>query len=122
VPLDIRFGDYPGQPDDNINLLKIDAEKSELYILKGIDDRDWPKIAQIVIEIHDRKRELASGFDSADEKGYRCAVEQEKLLEHSGLFISMRPSRGRSRDCSPSTGRDGVAAAGINRSAPEAGV
>ena len=72
---------------DRIDLLKIDAEKSELEIIRGIVDSDWPKIDQIVIEIHDpthdtvrRISELLIG------KGYRCAVEQEKLLEHSGLF------------------------------------
>ncbi|PYJ79561.1 MAG: hypothetical protein DME22_25280, partial [Verrucomicrobia bacterium] len=35
---------------DKIDLLKIDAEKSELDIIQGIDERDWPKIDQIVIE------------------------------------------------------------------------
>ncbi|MCP4373778.1 MAG: FkbM family methyltransferase, partial [Deltaproteobacteria bacterium] len=33
-----------------IDLLKIDAEKSELDILKGIEAGDWSKIKQIVIE------------------------------------------------------------------------
>src|SRR5437588_2186899 len=72
---------------DKIDLLKIDAEKSELDIIRGIDDSDWPKIAQIVIEIHDptgaavkRIAELLSA------RGFRCVVEHEKLLEHSGLF------------------------------------
>jgi FkbH-like protein/FkbM family methyltransferase len=72
---------------DRIDLLKIDAEKSELDIIKGIDDRDWPKIAQIVIEIHDRTRETVKRIeDLLVGKGYRCAVEQEALLEHAGLF------------------------------------
>src|SRR2546429_6353744 len=30
-----------------------------LDIIRGIDDRDWPKIAQIVIEIHDRTEQAA---------------------------------------------------------------
>jgi FkbH-like protein/FkbM family methyltransferase len=72
---------------DRIDLLKIDAEKSELDIIKGIEDRDWPKISQIVIEIHDRTREAVKRVeDLLIEKGYRCAVEQETLLEHAGLF------------------------------------
>ena len=71
---------------DKIDLLKIDAEKSELDIIKGIDDRDWPKIDQIVIEIHDRTHEAVKRIeDLLIEKGYRCAVEQETLLEHAGL-------------------------------------
>jgi FkbH-like protein/FkbM family methyltransferase len=72
---------------DTIDLLKIDAEKSELDIIKGIDDGDWPKIAQIVIEIHDPTRKAVEQVESLlTAKGYRCAVEQERLLERSGLF------------------------------------
>jgi FkbH-like protein/FkbM family methyltransferase len=72
---------------DKIDLLKIDAEKSELDIISGIEDRDWPKIDQIVIEIHDRTREAVNRIeDLLTAKGYRCAVEQETLLEHAGLF------------------------------------
>ena len=88
---------------DKIDLLKIDAEKSELDIIEGIDDRDWPKIDQIVIEIHDRTREAVKRIeDLLIEKGYRCAVEQETLLEHSGLFNLYATRDGRtSRRLSP---------------------
>ena len=37
---------------DRIDLLKIDVEKAELDVLLGIDDSDWEKIQQIVIEVH----------------------------------------------------------------------
>src|SRR6185503_18942728 len=36
-----------------IDLLKIDVEKGELEVLAGINDDDWPKIDQIVMEVHD---------------------------------------------------------------------
>jgi FkbH-like protein/FkbM family methyltransferase len=72
---------------DRIDLLKIDAEKSELDIIKGIEDRDWPKIRQIALEIHDPTRAAVKRIeDLLIERGYRCAVEQETLLEHAGLF------------------------------------
>ena len=72
---------------DRIDLLKIDAEKSELDIIKGIADCDWPKIDQIVMEIHDPTGDAVRGIrDLLIRKGYRCETEQEKLLEHSGLF------------------------------------
>ena len=35
-----------------IDLLKIDAEKSEIDILKGINKKDWKKIKNIIIESH----------------------------------------------------------------------
>src|SRR6185369_7257271 len=79
---------------DKIDLLKIDAEKSELDIIKGIEDGDWPKIDQIVIEIHDRTGESVKRIeDLLVEKGYRCAVEQETLLEHAG-FLNLYAIRG----------------------------
>ena len=72
---------------DTIHLLKIDAEKSELDILNGIAERDWPKISQIVMEIHDRTGEAVKRAEALlGGKGFRCAVEHEKLLERSGLF------------------------------------
>lgn len=78
---------------DRIDLLKIDAEKSELDIVRGIEDRDWPKIAQIVIEIHDRTHEAVKQIRNLlIEKGFRCAVEQESLLEHSG-FVHLYATR-----------------------------
>ena len=37
---------------ERIDLLKIDAEGSELGVLAGIDDEHWPLIHQIVAEVH----------------------------------------------------------------------
>ena len=38
-----------------IDLLKIDAEKAEADVLKGIQEKDWDKIDRIVLEAHDSK-------------------------------------------------------------------
>ncbi len=89
---------------DKIDLLKVDAEKSELDIIKGIDDGDWPKIKQIVLEIHDPTRETIEGIERLlIDKGYRCAVEQESLLEHAGLFnlYATRAEAGEEADVDP---------------------
>src|SRR2546430_1833809 len=86
---------------DKIDLLKIDAEKSELDIVQGIDDRDWPKIDQIVIEIHDRTGEAVKRIEGLlIGRGYRCAVEEETLVEHSGVFnlYAIRGEAGREMD------------------------
>jgi FkbH-like protein/FkbM family methyltransferase len=83
---------------EKIDLLKIDAEKSELDIINGIEDRDWPKINQIVIEIHDRTHEAVKRVEELlIKRGYRCVVEQEKLLEHAGLF-NLYATRGDAAD------------------------
>jgi FkbM family methyltransferase len=44
-----------------VDLLKIDVEHFELDVLAGIEDRHWPMIRQIVVEVHgaERAEELA---------------------------------------------------------------
>ena len=72
---------------DKIDLLKIDAEKSELDIIRGIEDCHWPIIDQVVVEIHDRTKKAVREIEEIlIQKGYRCAVEEEALLKSSGLF------------------------------------
>ena len=72
---------------EKIDLLKIDAEKSELEIIKGIDEPDWYKIKQIVIEIHDKNGNIFEEIKSIlTQRGFYFEVEEEKLLKQSGLY------------------------------------
>jgi FkbH-like protein/FkbM family methyltransferase len=72
---------------ERIDLLKIDAEKSELDILAGIADGDWPKIQQIVMEIHDESRTALKQIEAIlSHRGFIFAVEQDTLLDESGLY------------------------------------
>ena len=72
---------------DRIDLLKVDAEKSELDILGGIEDGDWPKIDQIVVEIHDHSRAAVTRIEELlAGKGYHCTVEQQALLAQAGFY------------------------------------
>ena len=85
---------------DTIDLLKIDAEKSEWEIIQGIAECDWPKIDQLVIEIHDRSREAVQRIETLlIARGYRCAVDEERLLEDSGLFNLYATRHAASVDC-----------------------
>ena len=80
---------------DKISLLKIDAEKSELEIITGIEDCHWPMIDQIVVEIHDRTRKVVREIEETlTQKGYRCSVEEEELLKSSGLYNIYASRRG----------------------------
>lgn len=57
-----------------IGLLKVDVEGMEKDVFDGIGDTVWPKIQQIVAEVHvvdSRLQELTSTFES---KGFRCTV------------------------------------------------
>lgn len=70
-----------------IDLLKIDAEKSELPVLEGIEDRHWAMIKQIVVEVHDQEGGIfAQVKQLLEEKGFVLAVEEENLLQGSGLY------------------------------------
>lgn len=83
-----------------IDLLKVDAEKCELDILRGIDDAHWPLIRQVVVEVHDRTRAaLAEAQAILGARGFRCACEEERLLAGSGLFnvYAVRDDAHRSR-------------------------
>ncbi|MGI9543939.1 MAG: FkbM family methyltransferase [Cyclobacteriaceae bacterium] len=72
---------------ESIDLLKIDAEKSELPILHGIADDNWPKIKQIVMEVHDTEGPvIAEVKEILEKRGFEFHIEEEDLLQHSGLY------------------------------------
>ena len=72
---------------ERIDLLKVDAEKSELPILQGIDEEDWPKIQQIVIEVHDKVGDLIETVVKLlKSKGFVFEMTEEELLRNSGLY------------------------------------
>ena len=62
---------------DRIDLLKVDVEKAELDVLNGIDDKDWPKIRQVVVEVHDLDRRVETTAKMLTAAGLRSiSVEQ----------------------------------------------
>ncbi|HEU4325264.1 MAG TPA: amino acid adenylation domain-containing protein [Roseiflexaceae bacterium] len=68
-----------------IDLLKIDVEKSELDILRGIREEHWPRIAQIVIEAHDVDGQLGRLQDLLQQRGYAVTVEQSRFIQGTNL-------------------------------------
>jgi amino acid adenylation domain-containing protein/FkbM family methyltransferase len=70
-----------------IDLLKIDVEKSELDVLEGIKESDWKKIKQIVIEVHDIQGRLTQISELLKSHGYRLTVEQDSAFDvTTGLY------------------------------------
>ncbi|VXC05945.1 hypothetical protein FLAVO9AF_50049 [Flavobacterium sp. 9AF] len=72
---------------DKIDLLKIDVEKAELDVINGIQEKDWNKIKQIIIEVHDKENRLEFIKSTLLEKGYSVKIEQEMDLQNSRLYI-----------------------------------
>ncbi|KAK3260575.1 hypothetical protein CYMTET_30475 [Cymbomonas tetramitiformis] len=59
----------------SIELLKVDVEGAELQVLQGVEDGDWARIKQLVVEVHDVNGRLADVVGLLQEKGYCLAVD-----------------------------------------------
>jgi amino acid adenylation domain-containing protein/non-ribosomal peptide synthase protein (TIGR01720 family)/FkbM family methyltransferase len=81
----------------HIDLLKIDVEKSEFDVLAGIEESDWGKIRQVVVEVHDMDGRLERISAMLRRQGYDLVVEQDVLLQSTGLYniYAIRPSANR---------------------------
>ncbi len=66
---------------DRIDLLKINVEKAEAAVLAGIDPGDWPRIAQVVLELHDVGGRLQDVLALLHRHGFVTAVEEDWSLE-----------------------------------------
>ncbi|AHH95957.1 non-ribosomal peptide synthetase [Kutzneria albida] len=69
-----------------VDLLKVDAEKSELAVLRGIEEEHWPLIRQVVAEVHDEDGRLAVVTGMLEERGFSVVVELPEGLEGTGMF------------------------------------
>ena len=69
-----------------VGLLKIDVEKSEMEVLGGLRDEDWPKIRQVVVEVYDEHGRLEQALALLRRHGFEVAVEQETALSGSGFY------------------------------------
>src|SRR5262249_30617890 len=64
---------------EQIDLLKVDVEKAELDVLQGIADEDWPKIRQVVAEVHDFDGRLQEIVGLLARQGFEVVSEQDDL-------------------------------------------
>ncbi|MGI9174868.1 MAG: amino acid adenylation domain-containing protein, partial [Rhodothermales bacterium] len=71
---------------EQIDLLKIDVEKSELDVLAGLEDKDWKKVRQIVMEVHDVGGLRERVTTLLRERGFEVTARQEDLLEDTDLY------------------------------------
>jgi len=78
---------------ERIDFLKIDAEKSELDVLRGIDDADWPRVKQAFVEVHDRDGRGEIVRDLFLRHGFRkVKLEQDPYFEGTEI-ISVSAAR-----------------------------
>jgi FkbM family methyltransferase len=83
---------------DQIDLLKVDVQRSELDVLMGIEAADWKKIRQVVMEVHeidssDGMGRIAQVRSLLEKHGFEVVVEQEEILrgtDRHNLYASRR--------------------------------
>lgn len=71
---------------DKVDLLKIDAQKSELDILRGVADHDWGKIYQVSVEVHDLDDTAKTIRALLEAHGFDVAAVQDNL--HRDTVVS----------------------------------
>ena len=78
-----------------VDLLKVDVEKAELEVLNGIAASDWPKVQQVVMELHDIDDRLREVTELLKHNGLvHVIAEQEPALRGSnvyGLYAARTP-------------------------------
>jgi len=85
-----------------IDLLKIDVQRAEMDVLRGIEPQDWHKIDQIVMEVHDGgeiRGRLAEVLELLSSYGFEVMVEQDEFLkgmDRHNLYAIRREAAGRS--------------------------
>lgn len=80
----VRLGDY--LPDDRpIDLMKVDTGGSELETLSGLDDRHWPLVRKMVLDVHDTNDRVATISDFLRGHGMDVRVRPAPMAEGDGL-------------------------------------
>ncbi|MGW2421406.1 FkbM family methyltransferase [Streptomyces sp. NPDC001709] len=69
----------------DVDVLKIDVQKAEANVLAGIDERHWPRIHQIVAEVHDIDGRLAELVHQLQTRGFRTVTEADPMSRGAGL-------------------------------------
>jgi amino acid adenylation domain-containing protein/FkbM family methyltransferase len=82
---------------ERIDLLKLDVEKSELDVLTGIEEEDWAKIGQVVMEVHDIEGRLETVTGMLRRHGFDYVLDQDAAFVNTGLYhiYAVHPRRGK---------------------------
>jgi FkbM family methyltransferase len=83
---------------ERIDLLKVDVEGGEWDVLRGVDEADWEKIRQVVVEVHDSEASADVMSDWLGLRGFDVAMDQEDRGRRSPLALLYARRRSGSRD------------------------
>jgi FkbM family methyltransferase len=71
---------------ERIDLIKIDVQKAELDVLRGIEERHWPRIRQVVLEVHDLKGQKDQVVGLLRGHGFDVQVVQDELYKGTVIY------------------------------------
>jgi FkbM family methyltransferase len=77
-----------------IDLLKVDVESSEVAVLEGIDEADWPRIRQAVVEVHAYDERLSAVSAILESRGFAvtsvAATDVPAAFNHHVVYAHRR--------------------------------
>jgi hypothetical protein len=79
---------------ERIDLLKVNVEKAERDVLDGIEERDWPKVRQITMQVHDLDGRVEAMRAELAGRGFEVEVDQDPLLRTTDIFDLYARRRG----------------------------
>ncbi|WP_165071109.1 FkbM family methyltransferase [Paludisphaera rhizosphaerae] len=71
---------------ESIDLLKIDVENSEWEVLAGLEDADWARVRQVVLEVHDIDGRLRRVLDRLERVGFDAVADQDEWGGEFAVF------------------------------------
>jgi amino acid adenylation domain-containing protein/FkbM family methyltransferase len=76
---------------ETIDLLKIDVQRAELDVLRGVAPADWKQIRQVSMEVHDKEGGSSEGRlkeirELLEQNEFDVAVEQEERLRGTDRY------------------------------------
>ena len=77
-----------------IDLLKIDTEGAEKEVLAGIAESDWPKIRQLLVEVHLGRDETEAIEAALKRRGYRTSIGGHPLSQGGAPVFHIYATRG----------------------------
>jgi amino acid adenylation domain-containing protein/FkbM family methyltransferase len=104
---------------DRIDLLKVDAEKSALDVLLGVRPEDWPRIRQIVAQVHDSDGRLDQMLALLRQQGYQVTAEPDEKFGQTGIHMIYALRAAEVRTESPGVQTDPSHAAPPSWTSPE---
>lgn len=73
-------------PDAEVGVLKVDVERAEMDVLRGVSDADWSRVRTVVAEVHDRDGRVDAVCELLGGRGFDTCARQDPSLRGTELY------------------------------------